>query len=53
MIFGGAFAPFGLTFALVRRPVRKTSDFFSTIGGGAADVAYLVRRFNIANRPLA
>src|SRR3984885_13932579 len=49
---GGAFVAVGLVFALVVRAVGKAGYFFSAIGGGTADIADLVRRLDIADRPL-
>src|ERR1700682_4677174 len=49
---GGAFVSFGFALALLTRATSKAAYFFGTIGSRAADVAYPVRRFNIANRPL-
>src|ERR1700737_2098429 len=49
---GGAFVAFGLVFALTIRAASIAIYFFNTDGSGTADVAYLMGRFNIANRPL-
>jgi hypothetical protein len=45
--------PLGLVFiCLGFRPADLAADFFSATGSGIADVAYLMRSFNVADRLL-
>ena len=50
---GGALVPFSLVMVLLAiRVIGKAAYFFSAVGSRTADIAYPVRRFNVANRPL-
>src|SRR5882757_4666410 len=50
---GGAFVPFDFVSGFfVLGTAGATGYFFGAVGGGTADTAYLLRRFDIADRPL-
>src|ERR1700681_1460915 len=50
---GGALVPFDLVPGfLVLGTAGATSYFFGAVGSGTADATYLLRRFNITDRPL-